>query len=684
MILRKISLNNIRSYKNEEVVFPEGKVLLAGDIGSGKTSILLAIEYALFGLQPGQRGSSLLANDSEAGGVTLEMDIEGKKIIIERGLKRTSKSVNQEYALITIDGETIESSVTEIKTKILELLNYPVEFIRKNNLLYRYTVYTPQEEMKQIILEDANSRLDVLRHVFEIDKYKRITENLQRLTSKLKEDIRVLQVQVSSLEDKKEKLSSSLKFINILETKLSEKESELVKAVFQRKETEKEVEKVNKLVIEKENFKKEIEKTQIMISSKLETLASTNKDIRETEAKIKISHEEVDESKMSYLIEEIKKTGKKISSLSSYLIEVSSKIDSLRNRKKEELIKKNRIFEIDICPTCLQDVPEAHKHNILNEAESNLVKVDKEEKILSEEKDKISVELEKENANLKRHEEEKNKLEIQKIKLGVINANKKDLSELVKTKDFLEKDISFLGTHLQSLKESTLEFTKFDNLLEIRKDELKKAFGLEKTKEIELAEIRKELEITKREIRVLESDIVAIEKIKLQLIEIIDLETWLSNNFLNLINFTEKNILIALRKEFTKMFNKWFSMLTSDAFEVYLDESFSPIILQGDFELDYAYLSGGERTAVALAYRLALNQLINSILSKIKTHGLIILDEPTDGFSDAQLDKVRDILQELNVRQLIIVSHEQKIEGFVDNIIRLKKENGVSMKEVVQ
>jgi exonuclease SbcC len=65
-------------------------------------------------------------------------------------------------------------------------------------------------------------------------------------------------------------------------------------------------------------------------------------------------------------------------------------------------------------------------------------------------------------------------------------------------------------------------------------------------------------------------------------------------------------------------------------------------------------------------------------LSNIKTKDIVILDEPTDGFSDAQLDKMRDVLEQLNIGQLIIVSHEQKIEGFVENVIRLKKENGVS------
>ena len=42
---------------------------------------------------------------------------------------------------------------------------------------------------------------------------------------------------------------------------------------------------------------------------------------------------------------------------------------------------------------------------------------------------------------------------------------------------------------------------------------------------------------------------------------------------------------------------------------------------------------------------------------------------------------MREVLDELNVSQLIIVSHEQKIESFVDNVIKFKKENGRSIIE---
>ena len=53
MKFKRIKIKNVRSYKNQELEFPEGSFLLSGNVGSGKTSILLAIEYGLFGLQPG-------------------------------------------------------------------------------------------------------------------------------------------------------------------------------------------------------------------------------------------------------------------------------------------------------------------------------------------------------------------------------------------------------------------------------------------------------------------------------------------------------------------------------------------------------------------------------------------------------------------------------------------------------
>lgn len=678
MIFKKINLKNIRSYKEEEIYFPEGAVLLAGDIGSGKTTILLAIEYALFGLQPGQRGSALLSKGEDSGEVTLELEANNNHLIIERGLKRNNKSINQDFAVVTINGARFESSITEVKTKILEVLNYPQDFIRKNNLLYRYTIYTPQEEMKQIILEDAESRLDVLRHVFGMDKYKRIKENIQRVTIQLREEARGLQFEVAQIDSKKSDLDSNEKFISILNKKLSDKEVFIKEQIKISKEKEIEIGLLMEKTSEREGFKKEIEKSGIVISNKQEQLASINKELISIELILSKNKSDFDENNILEIIKKINSKTKTIEILNKTYIELFSKNNSLDIMIAQELSKKERVAKLSFCLTCLQDVPDSHKHNILLSSESNIIQIKKDKLKLDSEIQRVSSEISKEKENLKSLETEKSLLVIQKIKLEESKRYEIKKEELMKTKNSIEKDIKLMEEHVSSLKESSFEYLKFEQSLKSKKDEFNLSLKIEKNVEIEQAEIKKELELTVKEANSLKSEIAKSEVTKQKLIDLLDKEIWLSNNFTELVSFTEKMILATLRKEFTKLFNKWFSMLTTDSFGVYLDETFSPIIVHSDFELDYEFLSGGERTAVALAYRLALNQMINSVLSKIKTQEVIILDEPTDGFSEQQLDKVRDILQELHVKQLIIVSHEPKIESFVDHVIRFRKVNGIS------
>ena len=64
----------------------------------------------------------------------------------------------------------------------------------------------------------------------------------------------------------------------------------------------------------------------------------------------------------------------------------------------------------------------------------------------------------------------------------------------------------------------------------------------------------------------------------------------------------------------------------------------------------------------------SFNQVLNSMLSYIKTKDVVILDEPTEGFASEQIDKMRDIFEQLNAEQIILVSHEEKMEGFVTGL----------------
>lgn len=681
MKLNKLLLKNIRSYGSEEITFPEGATLLSGDIGSGKTTILLAIEFGLFGLQPGQKASGLLANGESEGSVALEIEVDGEIILVERTLRRGAKSISHENAFLTYQGTREELSITELKTRILGFLNYPDEFIKRTNLLYRYTVYSPQEEMKQIILEDPESRLNIIRHIFGIDKYKRIRENVLAIATHLREESRILGAQVKTIEIDREKIDLDRTAIVSLKERIASQEKIVLEKKDQRKKSEEEIMVLEAKINEKRNFEKEIEKTQVLVSVKTQQYGESAKTIRDIESRFSPQKEEFDASKLQSLVTLLKEIELKKENLNKQHIDFLSKSKHLSLRKEEQQTKRSRIFQIQICPTCLQDVSEFHKHNILNEVESSKTEIEKNVKEI--EHNLAEIEKEKKSLDLIYQETYAKKTHLESLKIRLEEARKAEEQKdiLLRSQENLKKDISFLENHLLMLKQAALEFSRYDNLYRTKETELRNFFNEEKKAEITYAELKKEEELMKKEVARLEKTIADKQSIRERIDRLVQVEDWLSSDFLTLVSYTERNILLKLREEFSKLFNKWFSILTTDSFYVHLDETFTPIILQGDYELDYNFLSGGERTAVALAYRLALNQVINSVLSTIKTRDMLILDEPTDGFSDQQLDKVRDILHELNVRQLVLVSHEQKIEGFVDNIIRLKKESGKTVVE---
>lgn len=681
MYLKKIILKNIRSYIEQEVEFPKGSVLLSGDIGSGKTSVLLGIEFALFGLQPGQRGSALLRNGSKEGKVILEFEVDGKNIIIERTLKR-GKTVSQDYSSITIDNEKKEISVTELKNEVLELLNYPKEFSKKQNLLYKFTVYTPQEEMKEIIQEDSETRIDTLRHVFGIDKYKRILENTSIIISKVREEKRKREGVVDFIEQDKQN-------IIVKENELSSKQSnllglmdELLLSNQKRKRIEQEQEEIEKRIDEKTKFESEIEKTKIMLANKAETIFSNRKMIQDIEMQIQqLKKFPFDESKIFNLNNEILAKKKEKEKMNEENLRITSQISSINLKNEEIRNLKDKISKIDICPTCLQDVDSVYKSNVINKADSDIAEGNKKIESLTVEKGALLEKLKQINSEILLKENALSDLRILRVKLQQLEEKESRILELQKINNSFEKDIEILNSHNEILKQSVFDLSKFDNIYNIKQKELQEALREERVCDIKVAELKKEIDVFSKQIEEIRENIKRAEEIKNQLNYLTELEDWLNNKFIPVISFIEKNVMIKLKKEFSELFSSWFYMLVSDSFNVHLGDDFTPIIEQSDYELDYAYLSGGERTAVALAYRLALNQVINSLLSRIKTKSLVILDEPTDGFSEQQLDKMRDVFQQLNMEQLILVSHEQKIEGFVENVLKFKKENGITRVE---
>ena len=157
---------------------------------------------------------------------------------------------------------------------------------------------------------------------------------------------------------------------------------------------------------------------------------------------------------------------------------------------------------------------------------------------------------------------------------------------------------------------------------------------------------------------------------------------WLEQHFIPAIQDIERHVLQSINEEFNQLFQRWFNILMEIGdISVEADSNFTPIITQSGYSLSVNSLSGGEKTSVALAYRLALNTMLKKVAGM--DNALLILDEPTDGFGKEQLIRLRQVLNELNSAQIIMVSHERELESFVDKIYRVTKDGNQSRVEVV-
>ncbi|MFT4244570.1 MAG: hypothetical protein ACMXYB_03915 [Candidatus Woesearchaeota archaeon] len=226
MLISSITLNNIRSYTHQKIDFQEGINVLYGNIGSGKSTILLAIEVALFGLKKGD-GHHILRKGCEDGSIEVTFQEEDSIFTISRTFKKTKTGITQSKGVLKTNLDTLELSTQEMNMHIFTYFNFPISFLNKDKtLMYRFTHYTPQEQLKEILLTQADRRLEVLRKVFNIDKYKQLQQALQLTSKTLSKEITILETKLQELpQNLEEEIEIKQKKIQLFQTDIKEIES---------------------------------------------------------------------------------------------------------------------------------------------------------------------------------------------------------------------------------------------------------------------------------------------------------------------------------------------------------------------------------------------------------------------------------------------------------------------------
>ena len=173
------------SVLNEHSLF-----LITGPTGSGKTTILDAMTFALFGEASGdmrltENFKSDYSDLNELCCVSLEFQLRGKRYVVERYPKQKRISarknnivvINSKAKLTLDDGEEIVG-VENVNQKVFELFGLTYK-------QFKQIVILPQGEFKKLLEAKSEEKQEIFRKIFDTDIYEKFCKVLLEKTKEI-------------------------------------------------------------------------------------------------------------------------------------------------------------------------------------------------------------------------------------------------------------------------------------------------------------------------------------------------------------------------------------------------------------------------------------------------------------------------------------------------------------------
>ncbi|QXM06530.1 AAA family ATPase [Crassaminicella indica] len=178
--------------------------LIHGPTGSGKTTILDAICFALYGDTSGNERSGKNMRSHHAGiedmtRVEFDFELRNEKYRIERipEQERLKKSGNgttiqsAEATLWKLDGQEINLIATGWK-KVTDTVEKLIGF---KSSQFRQVIMLPQGQFRKLLLADSLERQKILEKLFRTEYYRKIEEILKKSAKELKDQIKEMESQ---------------------------------------------------------------------------------------------------------------------------------------------------------------------------------------------------------------------------------------------------------------------------------------------------------------------------------------------------------------------------------------------------------------------------------------------------------------------------------------------------------
>ncbi|RMW38306.1 MAG: SMC family ATPase [Nitrosopumilus sp.] len=668
-MITSVELGDFLAHSDTKLEFDNGVTVFVGHNGAGKSSIIDAITFALFGQHTRKSNKGLIKRGATQGYSKVNFSVNGKSFEAVR--KIDSKGTLSAKFTEIVGDEKVEIAAGERK-QFGESMTQEVEkAIGLDFEKLKVASIVQQGELNAIINAKPKEFKELLNAIIGIDKLDVASESMKTVNKEFRENIRSKigydDTHIEILSRDLERYQNEIKESEPQKIQLQTKQKQLQDQVEElRRKVETEAPKIDKLN-QLESRKREL------INYAKEAIHEIQQEISENERKIRdcegcfehASLKEDLESKIQKVEQAVEETLKKIQ-------EMKSQTASLR--EKQSLAAKLQLKD-NKCPVCDSDVEklnplfqEEHLKQELVLLQEQIVLKEKEHQMYNQKRKEFSEKLQSARdaeATLRAHSIS-SKEELDKIQEEV-KTKKENIQKIPSTNNSNLVEISQIDSHAKTIFENISQLES-----ETRGFDEQEFLNLKKSvneKQMELSRIDQQIgaileKISKgvEQTKIIQS---AISELKVVKEYVTDLDE-IQNNVFSRDGPVATSLRSWALNAISAKASEYLALLNTKIQRIQLTEKardISIICNSKSEELDLESLSGGEKVSVALSLRLGMANLLGA-----SNLNLMILDEPTTHLDAERKKSLVGVLSQLSnisnsetPMQFIIITHDAEI-----------------------
>lgn len=665
-MISSIELGDFLSHSDTKLDFSKGVTIFVGQNGAGKSSIIDAITFALFGQHTRKSNKSLIKHGVNQGYAKISFTANGKQYNAERKIDSRGNLFSQFSEIVNNEEFQIASGE---RKQFGESMTHEIEKrIGLNFEKLKIASIVQQGELNAIINAKPKEFKELLNAIIGIDKLDIASETMKTVNKnfreKIKEDVGYDDTHIEILLRELEKYEKEIEESKPQKDQLELNQEKLKNEVYElRKKIETETPKIDKI--------KQIElRKKELLSYAKEAIREIQREINENERKIQdcegcFDHIELKsdlESKIQKIEDAIENTVKKVQEITNQTISL---------QEKQLLASKLQLID-NKCPVCDSNVEklnplfqEEHLQQEILELQKQIVSKEKENDMYNQKRKEFSIKLQSARdaeATLRAHSinnkeeliiiQKDTEVKKQKIPLTT-NQNLLEMSTIDQHANMIFENISKLEVETKGFDEQ-----EFNNLKKIVNE-----------KQISLSQIDQQVGAILEKISKGEEQIIVIKKAVSELKIVKEYVTSLNEIQTNVFS-RDGPVATSLRSwalnTISAKTSEYLTLLNTKIQRISLSEKTRDISIacySKNEVLELESLSGGEKVSVALALRLGMASLLGA-----SNLNLMILDEPTTHL-DAErkkslvgvLSQLSDISNSESRMQFLIITHDAEI-----------------------